>query len=220
MKLISDMFDSSATVLTEQNDAGKKEVFIQGVFMQSDIQNRNKRVYPRKILEGQLNEYKTNFVEKARALGELGHPEGPTVNLERVSHNIVEMSYTSNTDVRGKAKLLDTPYGNLAKGLVSDGVTLGVSTRGLGSLVESEGVNVVQPDFHLAAVDIVADPSAPDAFVNGIMESVEWVYVNGVLTEQQIEDVKKKVDAVAASTRRTDEEVIKIFESILIGNCA
>jgi len=211
MKLITELYDTK--LIVEENE-GTKNYFIEGVFMQSGVKNRNGRIYPKPILEGQLVKYNDTFIQGGRALGELGHPDSPTVNLERASHNIVEMRYINETDVHGKAKLLDTPYGKIAKTFVDEGIVLGVSTRGLGSLKESEGAQVVQSDFYLAAVDIVADPSAPEAFVNGIMENKEWIYESGLLVERQVEQIQNAMDSAAAKGR-TEEEVLNIFEKIL-----
>lgn len=213
MKLMTEQINDS-TLVIEEGASGEKEFYIEGIFMQSGIKNRNGRIYPKEVMEKQLSAYNENFVNSGRALGELGHPASPSVNLERVSHNIVKLEYSGDNNVVGKAKLLDTPYGNIAKSLVKDGVQLGVSSRGLGSIKESNGAAVVQGDFYLAAVDIVADPSAPDAFVNGIMENTEWVYENGILTQQQIESVQREVNE-AARKGRSDDEVVKVFESIL-----
>jgi hypothetical protein len=213
MKLMTEQINDSKLVIEESAD-GVKDFYIEGIFMQSGIKNRNGRIYPKEVMQKQLSQYNENFVNSGRALGELGHPASPSVNLERVSHNIVKLEYSGDNNVVGKAKLLDTPYGNIAKSLVKDGVQLGVSSRGLGSIKESNGASVVQGDFYLAAVDIVADPSAPDAFVNGIMENCEWVYENGILTQQQIESVQQEVDE-AARKGRTDDEVLSIFENIL-----
>lgn len=193
MKLITETVHDAKTVIQEGAN-GEKEIFIEGIFMQSDIKNRNGRVYPTPVLDGQLKEYNSTFVSRKRALGELGHPENPSVNLERVSHNIVELKYESKTDVYGKAKLMDTPYGNIAKSFVREGIELGVSSRGLGSIRESSGTKVVQGDFRLSAIDIVADPSAPKAFVSGIMECKEWIIVDGVLTERELGELKDEID--------------------------
>ena len=213
MKLITEQINDSQLVIEEGADGGK-DYYIEGIFMQSGIKNRNGRIYPKDVMEGQLRKYNENFVKSGRALGELGHPASPTVNLERVSHNIVRLEYNGDSDVVGKAKLLDTPYGNIAKNLVKEGVRLGVSSRGLGSIKESNGAAVVQGDFYLAAVDIVADPSAPDAFVNGIMENMEWIYENGILVQKEIEQVQQEVNE-AARKGRTDDEVVSIFQNIL-----
>lgn len=213
MKLITDIIEESRLIV-EDADNGVKNYFIEGIFMQSGVKNRNGRIYPNEVLDGQVRTYNENFVQRGRAMGELGHPENPTVNLERVSHNIVSLKRESNTDVQGRAKLLDTPYGNIAKSLVKEGIQLGVSSRGLGSIKESGGASVVQNDFYLAAVDIVADPSAPSAFVNGIMENKEWVLVEGVLTERDVEEIKQEVNE-AARTGRTDQEVLEIFKKFL-----
>ncbi len=213
MKLMTEQFNDSRVVI-EENAEGSKDFYIEGIFMQSGVKNRNGRIYPKEVMQKQLSQYNENFVISGRALGELGHPASPSVNLERVSHNIVKLEYSGDNNVVGKAKLLDTPYGNIAKSLVKDGVQLGVSSRGLGSIKESDGASVVQGDFYLAAVDIVADPSAPDAFVNGIMENCEWVYEKGILTQRQIESVQQEVEE-AARKGRTEDEVVSIFDNIL-----
>ena len=213
MKLITDIIEESRLIV-EDAENGSKNYFIEGIFMQSGVKNRNGRIYPNEVLDGQVSQYNENFVKRGRAMGELGHPENPTVNLERVSHNIVKLNRESSNDVMGRAKLLDTPYGNIAKSLVREGIQLGVSSRGLGSIKESGGAHVVQNDFYLAAVDIVADPSAPSAFVNGIMENKEWVLVDGVLTEQDIQRIKDDVNE-AARSGRTEQEVVAIFQKLL-----
>ena len=213
MKLMQDQIHESKVIVEDSGD-GSKSYYIEGVFMQPGIKNRNSRMYPRAVLENQVQSYNSTYVKRGRALGELGHPTTPTINLERVSHNIVNLEYVGDTDVVGRAKLLDTPYGQIAKSFVREEIELGVSTRGLGSLKMSEGVSVVQNDFFLAAVDIVADPSAPGAFVNGIMENKEWILKDGILTEQEVDKVQKRVDK-AASRGRTDEEILKIFNEIM-----
>ena len=193
MQLITEKTYDAKTVIVESSDGGK-DYFIEGVFMQSDVKNRNGRIYPKPVMERQLLAYNSDFVGRKRALGELGHPENPSVNLERVSHNIVVLEYKTSTDIHGKAKLMDTPYGNIAKSFVREGVELGVSSRGLGSIKESAGARVVQNDFFLSAVDIVADPSAPSAFVNGIMENKEWIIVDGVLVENDLDKLQDQID--------------------------
>lgn len=197
MQLITEKSYDAQVQIVESSE-GIKDYFIEGVFMQSDVKNRNGRIYPKQVMERQIKSYNSDFVGRKRALGELGHPENPSVNLERVSHNIVTLEYKSHTDIHGKAKLMDTPYGNIAKSFVREGVELGVSSRGLGSIKESAGARVVQNDFFLSAVDIVADPSAPSAFVNGIMENKEWIIVDGVLVEQ---DLNKLQDQINKDTR-------------------
>jgi hypothetical protein len=189
MKLISEEIQSAEYLVEENN--GKKEYKIRGVFLQSDIKNRNGRVYPREILVREVNRYNKEFIQKNRAFGELGHPDGPTVNLERVSHMVKSLTADGSNFI-GEAKIMDTPYGKIVKGLIDEGAQLGVSSRGMGSLIQRNGVNYVKDDFYLAtAADIVADPSAPDAFVEGIMESKEWVWDNGVLKQVDIESWKK-----------------------------
>lgn len=189
-------------LICEKNDAGKKTYFIEGVFMQAEKKNRNGRMYPKETLMKEVNRYNKEFVESNRAMGELGHPDGPTVNLERVSHLIKELRQDGD-DVIGKAKIMDTPMGNIVTNLMNEGAQLGVSSRGMGSLKQEKGVNVVQPDFMLSAVDIVADPSAPDAFVNGIMEGKQWAWENGLLKEM---DVNKICQGIRRASRSELEE--------------
>jgi len=211
MKLISEQINNAEYLVEEKN--GKKEYKIRGVFLQSEIKNRNGRVYPREILAREVNRYTKEFINKNRAFGELGHPDGPTVNLERVCHMVKSLT-PDGKDFIGEAKIMDTPYGKIVKGLIDEGAQLGVSSRGMGSLVQKGGANYVGKDFYLAtAADIVADPSAPDAFVEGIMESKEWVWDNGVLKEKDIESWKKQVRE--ARQRSLEEAKLKVFQSFL-----
>ena len=213
MKLITEQIES-VEFLIEENGS-KKNHFIEGIFLQSDIKNRNGRVYPMNVLEKEVQRYSESYISKDRALGELGHPEGPTVNLDRVSHKIVSLQKEGSNFI-GKAKILDTPMGKIAKNLIDEGVKLGVSSRGVGSLQEKSGVNYVRDDFMLAtAADIVADPSAPDAFVEGIMEGKEWVWNNGILTERHISSIKKGLDA--ATWHNLQERKVSAFEQFLKG---
>jgi len=213
MKLITEQIES-VEFLIEENGS-KKNHFIEGIFLQSDIKNRNGRVYPMNVLEKEVQRYTESYISKDRALGELGHPEGPTVNLDRVSHKIISLQKEGSNFI-GKAKLLDTPMGKIAKSLIDEGVKLGVSSRGVGSLQEKSGVNYVRDDFMLAtAADIVADPSAPDAFVEGIMEGKEWVWNNGILTERHISSIKKGLDA--ATWHNLQERKVSAFEQFLKG---
>ena len=213
MKLITEQIEE-VKFLTEENN-GKKNHYIQGVFLQGEIKNRNGRVYPIDILEREVSRYTTENISKNRALGELGHPEGPTVNLDRASHKIESLVREGNNYI-GKAKLLDTPMGQIAKSLLDEGVSLGVSSRGVGSLREMGGANYVRDDYQLAtAADIVADPSAPDAFVEGIMEGKEWVWDNGLLKEQEISSIKKGIDA--ATLYNLQERKVSAFEQFLKG---
>ena len=192
MKLITETIED-VQVLTEERN-GKKDYKIKGVFMQADIKNRNGRIYPVETLAKEVRRYSKEFIEKKRAFGELGHPDGPTVNLERVSHMITKLA-PEGANFVGEAKIMNTPYGKIVKGLIDEGAQLGVSSRGMGSLQQRGGVNYVGEDFYLAtAADIVADPSAPDAFVEGIMESKEWVWDNGVLVEKDIEAWKREIE--------------------------
>lgn len=192
LKLITEL-THDVQYICEGTAGGAQSHFIEGVFMQAEKKNRNGRVYPKEILMREAKRYENEFVSTSRAMGELGHPDGPTVNLDRVSHLITNLRFEGN-NIYGKAKLLDTPTGNIAKSLVKEGVRLGVSTRGMGSLEAKNGVNFVKEDFMLAAVDIVADPSAPDAFVNGIMESKSWVWDNGILREVDIQRAKEIIE--------------------------
>ena len=192
MKLIAEYNEQNIECIVEAKEDGTKNHFIEGVFMQSESKNRNGRVYPRAIMEKAVDKYVTEQVSKNRAVGELNHPDGPTVNLDKVSHKITELNFKGN-DVMGKAQILDTPMGNIVKGLLEGGVQLGVSTRGMGSLEEKNGTMFVKDDFVLNTVDIVQDPSAPTAFVNGIMEGVEWVWNNGVIEPQVIEQMETEI---------------------------
>ena len=192
MKLISEEV-SQSEFLVEQSDNGQKNYKIKGIFLQSNIKNRNGRIYPKDILAKEVTRYNKEFINKKRAFGELGHPDGPTVNLERVSHMITKLHPDGNNFI-GEAKIMDTPYGKIVKGLIDEGAQLGVSSRGMGSLINRGGKNYVRDDFYLAtAADIVADPSAPDAFVEGIMENKEWVWDNGVIKEREIEEYKEYI---------------------------
>ena len=212
MKLITENIQD-INVLVEET-AGKKHLYIEGVFLQSEVKNRNGRVYPFNILNREVERYTEQYVKTGRALGELGHPDGPSVNLDRVSHRIVELR-SQGSDFYGKARILETPLGNIAKSLLEEGVKLGVSSRGMGSLEERNGTNYVRDDFMLAtAADIVADPSAPDAFVNGIMEGKEWVWDNGILREHQIAKYHRYI---SESTRKNlEERKLKSFEHFLL----
>jgi hypothetical protein len=210
MKLITETIEEVA-YLTE-NANGEKQHFIEGVFMQAETKNKNGRVYPKPILVKEAQRYVTEYVNKNRALGELNHPTGPSVNLDRVSHKVTWL-YENNNDFYGKAKILDTPCGQIVKNLMNEGVKLGVSTRGMGSLEKRGGVNVVKEDFMLAAIDIVADPSAPNAFVNGIMEGREWIWDNGILKEQQIAEYHNSLKKTPS--RKLQAESIKLFADFL-----
>ena len=213
MKLITEEI-ASVKFITEGKGA-KKKMYIEGVFLQGDIKNRNGRMYPVQTLAKEVGRYNESFVKKGRALGELGHPEGPTVNLDRVSHKIVSLTQEGN-NFKGKAQLLDTPMGKIAKSLIGEGVTLGVSSRGVGSLKEnSDGCKVVGEDFMLAtAADIVADPSAPDAFVSGIMEGKEWVWEGGILREQLASQTKKHINTLV-DQKRLEEHKLNLFNDFL-----
>jgi hypothetical protein len=200
------------TSSVKKTEKGGKRHFIEGVFMQSESKNRNGRVYPKAVMEKAVDRYVTEQVNTGRAVGELNHPEGPSINLDKVSHIIESLKWNGN-DVVGKARILETPMGNIVKGLLDGGVQLGVSTRGMGSLEERNGVMYVKDDFHLSTVDIVQDPSAPTAFVNGIMEGVEWVWNNGVIQSQVIE--KMETEIKKASRTNLHEVQIREFKNFL-----
>src|SRR5210317_110478 len=211
MKLISEEIQNAEYLVEETN--GKKDYKIRGIFLQSELQNRNGRVYPKDILDKEVKRYNAEFINKKRAFGELGHPDGPTVNLERVSHMITKL-YPDGQNFIGEAKIMNTPYGKIVKGLIDEGAQLRVSSRGMGSLEQRGGANYVKDDFYLAtAADIVADPSAPDAFVEGIMENKEWVWDNGVLVEKEIE--AWKLELIKTKKRSLEEQKLKIFDSFL-----
>ena len=213
MKLITEMTED-IQIVTETIDEGKgREHFIEGVFMQSNLKNRNGRVYPRETLMNEVARYNKEYVSKNRAIGELNHPQGPTVNLDRVSHIIKELR-PDGDNVYGKAKIMETPMGKIAKNLIDEGAKLGVSSRGMGSLKQNkEGENEVQKDFMLAAVDIVADPSAPNAFVEGIMEGREWVWDNGILKEKHIAEYEKEIES--ASIADLEEKKLEIWTDFI-----
>jgi hypothetical protein len=211
MKLIAEYTEDNLEILTEEKN-GKKSYSIEGIFMQAETKNRNGRIYPRDVMESAVDKYNTEQVVKGRAVGELNHPEGPTVNLDKVSHKIESLDWRGN-DVVGKARILNTPMGEIVKGLLEGGVNLGVSTRGMGSLQQSGGAMVVKPDFLLNAVDIVQDPSAPSAFVNGIMEGVEWVWNNGIIEAQTIE--KMETEIIKAPRADLYETQVREFKNFL-----
>ena len=213
MKLITETIED-VKLLTEEKD-GKKLLYIEGVFLQSELKNRNGRMYPFSVLEREVKRYNEEYVQSKRALGELGHPDGPTVNLDRVSHKITSLVQEGN-NFRGKAQILSTPMGKIASSLLDEGVMLGVSSRGVGSLqTTSEGCKIVGEDFQLAtAADIVADPSAPDAFVNGIMEGREWVWEGGILREQLAETTKKRINTLV-DQKQLEEKKLELFNNFL-----
>ena len=212
MKLITEEIEQ-AEYIVEEVANGKKNYSIKGIFMQSDVKNRNGRIYPKEILQKEVARYNREFINKSRAFGELGHPDGPTVNLERVSH-MIKALYPEGNNFIGEARVLDTPYGKIVKSLIDEGARLGVSSRGMGTLANVGGANVVKDDFYLAtAADIVADPSAPDAFVEGIMEGKEWVWDNGILKEAEVKELKLQAESRERITRA--EKNAKVFESFL-----
>lgn len=213
MKLIKEVFEE-VQYLTEKKEGNKKDYYIRGVFLQSEVANRNKRMYSKDVLSKEVDRYNENYIKQNRAFGELGHPDSPTINLDRVSHMIKSLDLDGN-NFYGSAKVMDTPYGNIVKNLIDEGAKLGVSSRGMGTIKPGpNGINLVQDDFYLAtAADIVADPSAPDAFVNGIREGKEWVFVNGVFMEQDIETAKKQIQK--ASRKDIESVALKLFENFL-----
>jgi hypothetical protein len=212
MKLLTEV-NEEIEYITESSSDGNKGLYISGPFMMAEVKNKNGRMYPKNVLFNEVNRYNKDYVQKNRAFGELGHPEGPGINLERVSHMITEL-YTAGNNVMGKAKIMDTPYGQIVKNLINNGAQLGVSSRGLGSLEEKNGVKVVKDDFYLAtAADIVADPSAPDAFVQGIMENKEWIWDSGVLKEKTLSNIKKEISKT--SSKDLTDAKIKAFSSFI-----
>ena len=213
MKLITELTED-VKYIKENVGNGEKTYFIEGIFMQSETKNRNGRIYPQGTLLKECKRYITEYVDKGRALGELNHPTGPTVNLDRVSHIVKEL-HEDGRNIYGKAKVLDTPMGRIVKNLIDEGAQLGVSTRGMGSLKAKNGYQEVQEDFMLAAIDIVADPSAPNAFVNGIMEGREWIFENGLWSERQLEASRRLIKQ--SSKRDLNKNIVKIFEQYFKG---
>ena len=212
MKLISEYTDSNIECYTEATKSGGKQHVIEGVFMQADQKNRNGRIYEKQILEAAVEKYVVEQVKSGRAVGELNHPEGPTINLDKVSHKITDLRF-EGSNVIGKASILKTPMGQIVEGLLEGGVKLGVSSRGMGSLVQKNGTSYVGKDFMLATVDIVQDPSAPEAFVNGIMEGVDWIWNNGILTAQEIESIETEIKRTPK--KHLAEAEIKAFKNFL-----
>lgn len=212
MKLITEYVEQNIETICEQKKDGSKDYFIEGVFMQSNKKNRNGRIYEKASLEKAVEKYVTEQVKEGRAVGELNHPEGPTVNLDKVSHKITDLHWQGN-DVVGKASILKTPMGKIVEGLLEGGVKLGVSSRGMGSLVQKNGASYVGDDFMLATVDIVQDPSAPSAFVNGVMEGVEWVWDNGLIRQQDIEVIETEIKR--APRKDLQEAEIRAFKNFL-----
>lgn len=213
MKLITETIEDVQVITEGKGDS--KKLYIEGVFLQSELKNRNGRMYPFSVLQKEVNRYNEEYIKTSRALGELGHPDGPTVNLDRVSHRIVSLA-EDGTNFRGKAQILDTPMGKIASSLLGEGVKLGVSSRGMGSIDKREDCNVVMDDFMLAtAADIVADPSAPDAFVNGIMEGKEWAWDNGILKETKVAKYQSYMNN--ATRKNLEERTLRVFEHFLSG---
>ena len=211
MKLITEHLEK-IEYITEAKENGEKDVYIEGIFMQAEKQNRNNRIYPKEVLKGATDKYVKEQVKTGRAVGELNHPEGPQINLDKVSHRITKLNFEGN-NVVGKALILDTPMGKIVKGLVEGGCKLGVSSRGMGTVEQKEGKTFVKDDFVLATVDIVQDPSAPSAFVEGIMEGVEWIWENGILKPQQIEEYETEIKKVPMG--RISEAQERIFSDFL-----
>lgn len=213
MQLISELIEVARPVIEESAD-GKKSMFLEGIYMQDSVKNRNGRMYPKKVMKETVQKYIEDFVSTKRAMGELNHPASPQVNPERASHLVVSLK-EDGTNWIGRAKILSTPMGKLVENLISDGVQMGVSSRGLGAVKESEGVNVVQNGFILTAIDVVSDPSAPDAFVNGIMEGKEWIVENGILVEKQIEEIQTTVNKTVRAGNFTEEFLEQLFNKIV-----
>lgn len=214
MKLITEV-NEQVQFIAEEREDGKKNYFIKGIFMQGDVKNRNGRTYPIDLLEREVERYSNDYIDKNRAYGELGHPSGPTINLDRVSHMIKEL-YRDGNNFIGKAKIMtETPMGNIVKNLMDEGASLGVSSRGMGTLKPNkQGIAEVQKDFYLAtAADIVADPSAPDAFVEGVMEGKEWVWDNGIIKEAQVDQYRQEIET--SSTRGVEEAKMRVFEDFI-----
>jgi len=213
MKLITETIEDVQVITEGKGDS--KKLYIEGVFLQSELKNRNGRMYPFQVLQKEVSRYNEEYIKTSRALGELGHPDGPTVNLDRVSHRIISLA-EDGTNFRGKAQILDTPMGKIASSLLGEGVKLGVSSRGMGSIDKREDCNVVMDDFMLAtAADIVADPSAPDAFVNGIMEGKEWAWDNGILKETEVAKYQSYMNN--ATRKNLEERTLRVFEHFLSG---
>ena len=210
-----DFEDVSVNIITEgEGDTAEKAMFIEGIFMQDTVKNRNGRIYPKNVMKSSVKQYMEKFVTTKRSLGELNHPEQASVNPERASHMVVSLKEDGDNWV-GKAKILSTPMGSLVKNLINDGVQLGVSSRGLGTVKESNGANVVQNDYWISAIDVVSDPSAPNAFVNGIMENKEWIFENGVLVEREIEEVQEEVEMLVKHNKLNTENLEAIFNRIV-----
>jgi len=215
MKLICELNESDIQIVTEATESGEKNFFIEGIFMQAGIQNKNGRVYPVDVVSREVDRYRGAYIDTNRAYGELGHPAGPNINLERVSHMIKDL-HMEGSNAIGRAKIMDTPYGKIVKDLMKEGANLGVSSRGMGTLTKRNGIMEVGSDFYLAtAADIVADPSAPQAFVRGIMEGKEWIWENGVLHEREISEIRDDIEDGYATTRNKEEVMIEAFKKFL-----
>ncbi len=214
MKLICEV-NEDLKIITESNEAGEKQFFLEGILMQGNVKNKNGRIYPTQTLANEVARYNREFVEQNRAYGELGHPQGPTINLERVSHMIKSLRQEGDNFV-GRAKIMDTPYGNIVKNLMKEGAKLGFSSRGMGSLVKKGDIMEVQNDFHLAtAADIVADPSAPQALANGIMEGKEWVWDNGILVEKDVAQIKNDINEGYGTRENRETVLLNAFNKFL-----
>jgi hypothetical protein len=214
MKLICEV-NEDLKIITESNEAGEKQFFLEGILMQGNLKNKNGRMYPTETLSSEVSRYNREFVEQNRAYGELGHPQGPTINLERVSHMIKSLRQEGNNFI-GRVKIMDTPYGNIVKNLMKEGAKLGFSSRGMGSLVKKGELMEVQKDFYLAtAADIVADPSAPQALANGIMEGREWIWDNGILVEKEVAQIKTEINEGFATKEDREELFLKAFNKFL-----
>jgi hypothetical protein len=215
MKLICELNESDIQIVTESTESGEKNFYIEGIFMQGGIQNKNGRVYPVDVISREVDRYRGAYIDTNRAYGELGHPAGPNINLERVSHMIKDL-HMEGSNAIGRAKIMDTPYGKIVKDLMKEGANLGVSSRGMGTLTKRNGIMEVGNDFYLAtAADIVADPSAPQAFVRGIMEGKEWIWENGVLHEREVAEIRDQIEEGYGTTRNKEEVMIEAFKKFL-----
>ena len=215
MKLICELNESDIQIVTEATESGEKNFYIEGIFMQGGIQNKNGRVYPVDVISREVDRYRNTFIESNRAYGELGHPAGPNINLERVSHMIKDLRMEGSNAI-GRAKIMDTPYGKIVKDLMKEGANLGVSSRGMGTLTKRNGIMEVGNDFYLAtAADIVADPSAPQEFVRGIMEGKEWVWENGVLHEREVAEIHHDIEEAYGTKQNREEIMIEAFRKFL-----
>lgn len=215
MLFISEQIEQPAKIIEEATDDGVKTMYLEGIFMQDTIRNRNGRMYPKRVMQESIRKYQETFIDTKRAMGELNHPTSPQVNPERASHIITSLKEDGNNWI-GKAKILSTPMGSLVRNLIEDGVNLGVSSRGLGAVKESNGVNVVQNGYYITAVDVVSDPSAPEAFVNGIMENKEWIIEDGILVEKELETIQEEIEKEIKKLTFKEDKLKEVFQKVLM----